>query len=779
MKRILSTVVFSLLALTIFAQPAKIVLVEEGTGTWCQWCPRGDVYGQVLAEDYPDNALFVAVHSGDPMENIEYAAAAAFTALPNGQIDRVASSNLDPPLMANDIDPRLALSPPAGISVQTTFDATTREMTMTIAAEFVENLSGDYRLAAIVVEDGVTGPSPSYDQSNSYSGGANGPMGGYEDLPSPVPASIMVYNHVGRHLAGGYNGDANSLPASISAGATHDYTYTYTLPEAYDEEYVYVIGILVDANTEEVLNAGRSNYLPGYANGKPFFHSLPQEQGLVGLNYQYDILTHDPEHDNLTITAITPLPAGLSLTDLGEGKAVISGMPTTLGTYPVTLNVTDGEWNIEQSFDLVVGEPEEDWIQLGDAGFSTSEADDVDIEISTGGKPYVMTTANDQVFLYEYENDQWALAGPPLPGSTFHSGMALSPDDEPHIFTDGVVSKLSGGNWEQVGGNLPGSDFIFPDIIFDAAGTPYVVYFEPPTTTNTYFFNGTGWEPVGTISDDPAVWNRFHIDEAGNPILIYGTDGSSIAYSEVVQWDGSAWNLLGNDYVEPTSQTYFDHDVAVTPDGDVFAALTIGVGAQKLNIYQLVNGSWELIAEDLTGGATESCNLETDNEGNLMVSFRDETAGGRTSTLRYDGTGWTYMGLQGFTDIASRQSMAVDPDGIPYVAYRDAGESDRVTVKKYEDLSTSVFSGTASGFYQLQLFPNPSRGQFSAAYRGGNYLQVVDLSGKVMYSVVLKNEIFSGSLRHHNIDLSHLPKGIYFVKLFGPERVEVGKVVFD
>lgn len=776
MKKLCTFFICTLFVTALFGQAKKVVLVEEGTGTWCQWCPRGEVYARTLAKDYPNDALFVAIHEGDPMENVEYFNASGLTGLPTGNVDRTFTSGLNPfSDLPSDMAQQLAISPPAEVSVATTWDAGTRAVTMTVSAEFVESLNGDFRLAAIVVEDGVTGPSPAYDQSNSYSGGGNGPMGGYEDLPSPVSASVMVYNHVGRYLAGGYNGDANSLPASISSGETHNYSYNYTLPDDYNEEYVYVIGVLLNNSNGQVLNAGRSAYLPGYDNGKPFFHSNPQTLGFVGLNYKYDVLTHDPQHDDLTITALSSLPNGLTLSDLGEGKAALEGIPTVQGTFEITLNVTDGEWNVEQTFEVEIGEPEEDWIQLGTQGFTATEAFEVDIEINSLGEPYVMASNNNLIYLYKFENDIWTQQGSTLSGSTFHVGMAIGPDDAPYVYTDGIVSKLVGGVWEQVGGAVPGGGYIYSEIIVAADGTPFVVHFTPPSITRGYLYNGTSWEQAGTVTDGIAVWNRFHLDNQGNPVIIYGTDGSSIAYSEVAQWNGSDWDVVGEGYVEPTSQTYFDHDVTVTPSGDFYAALTIGVGEQKLNIYKIVGGSWELIAEDLAGGATESCNLESDAEGNVIVAFRDELNGGRTSVMKYDGVEWAYMGLAGFTGIASGHSLAIDPNGVPFVAYREADFGDKVSVKKFEDL-TSLFEPKVAD-YQLNVFPNPTSGQFILEYEKGNAYQVLNVSGQLLVEGILNPDFSNNGLNYQNIEFFEVPCGVYFVRVIGEEGIQTVKLV--
>ena len=59
-------------------------------------------------------------------------------------------------------------------------------------------------MAVVIVEDSVRGTASGYAQANYYSGGGNGPMGGYENLPSTIPASQMTYNHVARVLAGGF-----------------------------------------------------------------------------------------------------------------------------------------------------------------------------------------------------------------------------------------------------------------------------------------------------------------------------------------------------------------------------------------------------------------------------------------------------------------------------------------------------------------------------------------------------------------------------------------------
>lgn len=71
-------------------KPTKKILLEEGTGTWCGWCPRGTVYMDSLWHDYPQGVSPVAVHNGDPMVNTVYDdyIANEIPGFPNVLIDR-------------------------------------------------------------------------------------------------------------------------------------------------------------------------------------------------------------------------------------------------------------------------------------------------------------------------------------------------------------------------------------------------------------------------------------------------------------------------------------------------------------------------------------------------------------------------------------------------------------------------------------------------------------------------------------------------------------------
>ncbi|MDD3132098.1 MAG: T9SS type A sorting domain-containing protein, partial [Bacteroidales bacterium] len=108
---------------------------------------------------------------------------------------------------------------------------------------------------AVLLEDYVTGTGAGYAQANYYSGGGLGVMGGYEDLPNPVPAADMVYMDVARALPGGWGGVEGSLPDTVFAGESYSYAFTVALDESWDYDNMQIVGMLINNNSGEIENA--------------------------------------------------------------------------------------------------------------------------------------------------------------------------------------------------------------------------------------------------------------------------------------------------------------------------------------------------------------------------------------------------------------------------------------------------------------------------------------------------------------------------------------------
>ena len=240
--------------------PAKKVVYEEATGTWCPWCTRGIVGLDYMIDTYPETFIGIAVHNGDPMTIDEYDSNLDVGGYPSGFVDRM--SEVDPGITALEpaFTAQLDVLSPVGLEMEGTYDAGTRELNITMTSTFAAPFDGDIRFNLVVTEDGVTGTGSGYAQANAYAGGANGPMGGFENLPQTIPASEMVYNHVARAILGDWPGTMNSVATPVDFNGTSSYTYTYEVPADYVVENMHFVAMVIDQSNGSIMNANQIKF---------------------------------------------------------------------------------------------------------------------------------------------------------------------------------------------------------------------------------------------------------------------------------------------------------------------------------------------------------------------------------------------------------------------------------------------------------------------------------------------------------------------------------------
>lgn len=244
----------------------KIVVGEEATGTWCGWCPRGAVAMDYMAAKYDGFWAGIAVHNGDPMVVPPYdtGIGTKISGYPSALVDR--GTAIDPSAAEEDFIVQILKEPKAIITNGATFDASSRELVVSLTYDFVSNISSNWKVACVLTEDGVTGSGSGYNQSNYYSGGGSGAMDGYEVLPNPVPASQMVYDHVARSIVPSFGGEAGLLPSSVTAGEEHTVCFTYTIPTEWDIDNMHIVGMLISSNGK-IDNGSYSTIAEAEANG--------------------------------------------------------------------------------------------------------------------------------------------------------------------------------------------------------------------------------------------------------------------------------------------------------------------------------------------------------------------------------------------------------------------------------------------------------------------------------------------------------------------------------
>lgn len=233
----------------------RTMVVEEHTGTWCMWCPRGYVGMEYMREKYgSSNYIGIAIHvsgsTADPMQSTTYAAYMQKyqDGFPNSLINRLTYCDPQASKLESAYLNQADQLSPAAISI--TADASAGESAET---EVVVEMRNDtpyhsYGIAWVVTEDNV-GP---YSQKNGYAGGST-PMGGFEDMSSRP--SIM-FNDVARRIVD-WKGNRNVLPSAMEAGKQYTVNRTVSLKEVANVENAHIIALLLDTSTGEIINGAK------------------------------------------------------------------------------------------------------------------------------------------------------------------------------------------------------------------------------------------------------------------------------------------------------------------------------------------------------------------------------------------------------------------------------------------------------------------------------------------------------------------------------------------
>lgn len=742
LKHLLSTASV-LFVSTLFPQE-RTALLEVLTSSACGSCTGGITYSEQMLSSYSGDLLVVNVHT-DGMSPAEYVSA---TGLAGGSVSNCDRSANGLPLCqwcvhaSQDI---FMTTAPADVAVSRTYDPATRSLTVNVSAHFTSNApAGDYRLSGIVVEDHITnGPA----QLNSYAGSALPQAGIFADLPSVIPGSQMVYDHVGRALLGGYNGVGGVIPSSPQAGQTYSHTFTYTIPEAYNANYVRVYGVLINGNTGAVLNTHASNYATGNNNQPPVFYDQPDTMRVLQGEYM-NVITHarDPESDPAIITAVGPLPAWATFSSPSDQTAMITGTPDQGGTYSFTFQATDEYCGTQTTRTRVlVVEPVYDpWTLMGTAGFTTVatvSTPGVALDATTNAL-YTVNRSNDgKVKVHRWDGSSWSsfgnqytTAGAPVIATHPVNGKpwVASPSAADEV----KVMRFNGSAWVQVNDVIPASTAA--SLKFSSDGSVYVATSNSAqgmmicTSVNGAWTALGGNVPISIPDVDDIGTVQMELMPGGDPVIAFtghhiSTD-STFIYA--ARWNGTAWELLGggSPYQHHTTRPFKFH---VSGDGVIYLAIAHPSGA---NVYTPNGSDWTLYCStpEPWQNTQTTFDMVPGNDGRIFINYRDMY--NRVNTRVFDGTSWSSAG--NFCE-SGLGTLFMMPDGLPINVYADSQQNNRLTARSLSDWATSVETIEQEGATAPLLYPNPAGDviHFLAAPSGPVDVLIYDGTGKVVHEL--------------------------------------------
>ena len=238
-------------------------VIEEFTGTWCGWCPRGMVGMEKVHEQYGDQVVQIAAHSGDVMAINDYQSViSTFTeGYPNSITDRRYMADPSFSSLQEVLKMSFARLTQASIALSAEWDSEEQKgvvFNTTTRFAYSEE-GGKYGIAYVLVEDGLKGTGSNWAQANYYSGNGTGDMAWWGKQGSSV--SGVEYNHVVVAAWSALNGVDGSVDPVIDADTPQEYSYTASIESKsliQDKTKLKAVVLLIDRVSGQIVNAAQS-----------------------------------------------------------------------------------------------------------------------------------------------------------------------------------------------------------------------------------------------------------------------------------------------------------------------------------------------------------------------------------------------------------------------------------------------------------------------------------------------------------------------------------------
>ncbi|MDE7346647.1 MAG: hypothetical protein K2N48_07905 [Muribaculaceae bacterium] len=250
--------------------PVHRPLVEEFTGTWCGWCPRGYVALELLAEEYGDGIVLAAYHDSDPMQADDFPLDPDSFGFPSAILNR--GDVEDPYLgkgtkgfgMKNDVKASLEESVLADIQVKAWWDDEEKtKIGVSATSTFLEDKeNAGYKVGFLLISNGLSGKEASWTQSNYFAGNVSAYGGTDLEVLTTWPGKVrgLVFNDV-VVATDGFMGVEGSVPEDVVYNEPYTTLFSYDIAAnsiVQDKNMLYVAAFILNPDGT-VLNANKTH----------------------------------------------------------------------------------------------------------------------------------------------------------------------------------------------------------------------------------------------------------------------------------------------------------------------------------------------------------------------------------------------------------------------------------------------------------------------------------------------------------------------------------------
>jgi hypothetical protein len=253
----------------------------------------------------------------------------------------------------------------------------------------------------------------------------------------------------------------------------------------------------------------------------------------------------------------------------------------------------------------------------------------------------------------------------------------------------GAMAFMNNGEWANtvISDGRISTNF---DFTFNSTGIPYASIADYTASAAqaqvVKRFDGAAWSVVGNQALTPVKISyntlAFATDEKLLAFSTYDAVGGGFIRRELgfSSFENNAWTIGTKMPGRPSNQVAF-WQKAVRKNGAAYLGVLNSGSGNTISIYKYANNSWTTLVDlwrdpNATAIHTDEFDIDVDNDGNVYIAFADNSnaATQKNRVIRYTAATQAITPVGGYIAGSSGfdLDLALSPDGVPYLFYRNA-----------------------------------------------------------------------------------------------------------
>jgi hypothetical protein len=298
---------------------------------------------------------------------------------------------------------------------------------------------------------------------------------------------------------------------------------------------------------------------------------------------------------------------------------------------------------------------------------------------------------------------------------------------------------------------------------------PVVVFAQQPWYKSSLL--DYSWQDVGNPGFSSGLASNINLvfSSSGEPYVAYMDYGNSYKAC-VKKFDGTDWMNVGSPGFSAGIAEYLSLALNAT-NNQPYVAYSDGANSEKATVMTFDGTNWVDVGNaGFSPGTAGWLSIAFSQSGVPYVAYIDVYYTGKPIVMKFDGTNWVYVGSEGFSaGNAGSTSIAFNSSGQPNVAFQDSTNSYKTKVMYYN--APAGISEPESS--QISIYPNPATDKLilkTSVTSTSSHLSIMNLNGQELIVQPITEP-------KTQIDISNLPRGVYFVRLTNNKTVEVRKII--